>query len=91
MAIEVSFNPATSSKSSDLSELPGERLFEEFRKLLLKGRKPSRGFEFLRRSGLIQFFPELEAMIGCPQDKIWHPEGPVWEHTLMVLDEAAPV
>jgi tRNA nucleotidyltransferase (CCA-adding enzyme) len=73
----------------DLSELPGERLFEEFRKLLLKGRRPSLGLEFLRRSGLLRFFPELHAMVGVPQDPEWHPEGTVWEHTLLVVDEAA--
>ncbi len=73
----------------DLSDLPGERVQEEFRKLLLKAALPSAGFEFLRETGLLRFFPELEAMVGVPQDPAWHPEGTVWEHTLMVLDEAA--
>ncbi|MFT5442343.1 MAG: tRNA nucleotidyltransferase (CCA-adding enzyme) [Myxococcota bacterium] len=73
----------------DLSELPGERLFEEFRKLLIKGRKPSVGLAFLRESRLLRFFPELEAMIDVPQDPVWHPEGDVWVHTLMVVDCAA--
>lgn len=70
----------------DLSELPGERLLEEFRKLLLKGQKPSRGLAFLRESGLLRFFPELEALIDVPQDPGWHPEGDVWVHTLMSID-----
>jgi tRNA nucleotidyltransferase (CCA-adding enzyme) len=73
----------------DLSDLPGERIQEEFRKLLLQSERPSAGFEFLRETGLLRFFPELEAMVGVPQDPVWHPEGTVWEHTLMVLDEAA--
>ncbi|HLU47277.1 MAG TPA: HD domain-containing protein [Planctomycetota bacterium] len=73
----------------DLSELPGERLFEEFKKLFLKGRHPARGLEFLRETGLLRFFPELEALVGVPQDPQWHPEGTVWEHTLLVVDEAA--
>ena len=73
----------------DLSDLPGERLFDELRKLLLKAARPSIGFEFLRRTNLLRFFPELEAMVGCPQDPEWHPEGTVWEHTMLVLDEAA--
>ncbi|MCZ6796215.1 MAG: HD domain-containing protein [Planctomycetota bacterium] len=77
------------SAALDLEELPGERLFEEFRKLLLKGRRPSLGLEFLRRTELLRFFPELEAMVGVPQDPHWHPEGTVWEHTLLVVDEAA--
>ena len=76
-------------RALDLSELPGERLFEEFRKLLLKGQEPSRGLDFLHRAGLLRFFPELEAMVGVKQDAQWHPEGTVWEHTLLVVDEAA--
>jgi tRNA nucleotidyltransferase (CCA-adding enzyme) len=27
-------------------------------------------------------------MATCPQDPEWHPEGDVWTHTLMVVDEA---
>ena len=75
--------------SLDLSELPGERLFEEFRKLLLKGSKPSLGLAFLEDSKLLRFFPELQATVGVEQDPEWHPEGTVWEHTLMVVDQAA--
>lgn len=74
---------------ADLLDLSPERLWDEFRKLFLKGRRPSLGFRFLEDVGLLRFFPELEAMVDCPQDKIWHPEGTVWVHTLMVVDEAA--
>lgn len=73
----------------DLSELPGERLYEEFRKLLLKGRRPSLGLAFLDRSDLVRFFPELSALRGVEQDPRWHPEGDVWQHTLLVVDAAA--
>lgn len=73
----------------DLAELPGERLFTEFRKLLLKSRRPSLGLTFLRETGLLRFFPELLALVDVPQDDTWHPEGDVWVHTLMVCDEAA--
>jgi tRNA nucleotidyltransferase (CCA-adding enzyme) len=66
-----------------------ERVFEEWRKLLVKGRKPSLGLEFLRACGWIRFFPELEKLIGCPQDPQWHPEGDVWVHTLHCLDAFA--
>jgi tRNA nucleotidyltransferase (CCA-adding enzyme) len=75
--------------SLDLSDLPGERVFDELRKLLLKAARPSLGFEFLRETRLLRFFPELEAMVGVPQDPEWHPEGTVWEHTMLVVDEAA--
>jgi len=73
----------------DLAELPPERLYEELRKLLLKARKPSLGFEFLSRAHLLRFFPEIENLQGVPQDPKWHPEGDVWVHTMLVIDEAA--
>ena len=69
--------------------LAPERVFEEWRKLILKGRRPSRGLSFLRSSGWIRHFPELLAMVHCPQDPEWHPEGDVWTHTLHVMDAFA--
>lgn len=77
------------ARGLDLEELPAERVLGEFRKLLLLGARPSIGFEFLRGAGLIRHFPEVEALIGVPQQPRWHPEGDVWIHTMMVLDRAA--
>ena len=73
----------------DLTELPPERIYAELRKLLLKARRPSLGFAFLERTRLLRFFPELAALPGIPQDPRWHPEGDVWVHTMLVVDEAA--
>jgi tRNA nucleotidyltransferase (CCA-adding enzyme) len=70
----------------DLADVPGERLLAEWRKLVARSARPSRGLEFLRASGLVRFFPALEDLIGVPQDPIWHPEGDVWLHTGLVLD-----
>jgi tRNA nucleotidyltransferase (CCA-adding enzyme) len=72
-----------------LEGLPPERLFDEWRKLLLQGIEISRGLEFLRDTGWVRYFPELERLIGCPQDPQWHPEGDVWIHTLHVMDAFA--
>jgi tRNA nucleotidyltransferase (CCA-adding enzyme) len=30
----------------------------------------------------------MHALIDCPQEPEWHPEGDVWVHTLMVIDRA---
>ena len=73
----------------DLSELSPERIYGEFSKLLLEAARPSIGLAFLHRTNLLRFFPELAALIGVDQDPEWHPEGDVWVHTLMVVDEAA--
>lgn len=65
---------------------PAERLWEEWKKLLLHGVKPSVGLRFLEACGWLRFYPELAALQGCEQDPIWHPEGDVWIHTLHCLD-----
>ena len=65
---------------------PNERLWEEWKKLLLQGIKPSLGLQFLSDCGWLHFYPELAALQGCEQDPRWHPEGDVWIHTLHCLD-----
>ena len=65
---------------------PSERLWEEWKKLLLQGTKPSLGLQFLSDCGWLHFYPELAALQGCEQDPTWHPEGDVWIHTLHCLD-----
>jgi len=77
-------------KSIDLTTLPKERIFEELWKALMKGAKPSIAFEMMRKIGVIEkLFPELYALIGCPQNSYYHPEGNVWNHTMLVIDYAS--
>ena len=72
-----------------LDDLPAERIWGEFEKLLLKALRPSIGFALARELGVIeQILPEMVPLYDCPQDAEWHPEGDVWTHTLMVIDEA---
>ena len=74
----------------DVSTLPGERIMTELEKALLKADKPSVFFEELRTMRQLSgWFPELERLIGTPQNPRFHPEGDVWTHTMQVLDEAA--
>lgn len=76
----------------ELTTLPVERVWGEMEKLALKGWWPSLGLQVLRATGALDaLFPELCALIGCPQEPEWHPEGDVWTHTLMVTDEAARI
>lgn len=69
--------------------LPAERLWEEWKKLLLQGETLSDGLRFLQACDWLRHFPELEALVGCEQDPKWHPEGDVWTHTLHCLDAFA--
>lgn len=75
--------------ATDLSDVPGERIFGEWKRILLRAPRPSVALVLLRELGLLRFFPELAAMVDVPQDPEWHPEGDVWLHTGMVVDVAA--
>jgi tRNA nucleotidyltransferase (CCA-adding enzyme) len=72
-----------------LDDLPAERLWGELEKLLLVAERPSIGFALARELGVVeQILPEMTPLYDCPQDPEWHPEGDVWTHTLLVVDEA---
>ena len=72
-----------------LDDLPAERIWGEMEKLLLLARRPSIGFRLAREIGVVErLFPEMHALVGCPQEPEWHPEGDVWVHTLLVVDMA---
>ncbi len=74
----------------ELGQLPPERVWGELEKALIKSARPSIFFETLRRMGkLSPWFSELEKLIGLEQDPVFHPEGDVWNHTMLVLDAAA--
>jgi tRNA nucleotidyltransferase (CCA-adding enzyme) len=71
-----------------LDDLPPERVWGEFEKLLFAP-APSVGFNVAMDLGVIaKLFPELQALSGCPQEPEWHPEGDVWLHNLQVIDQA---
>ena len=88
---DLTTDPATAAlcASIPLDDLPAERIWGEFEKLLLQAERPSIGFALARELGVVkQILPEMEPLYDCPQDPEWHPEGNVWIHTLMVIDEA---
>jgi tRNA nucleotidyltransferase (CCA-adding enzyme) len=63
-----------------------ERVREEWLKAM-KARAPSRAFEVMRRTGILEVtYPELLEQVGCEQNQ-WHAYD-VWDHTMRVLDES---
>ncbi len=70
-------------------ELAVERVREEWFKWAAKSVRPSAGLRFLVDSGWDEHFPEIRALIGCPQDPEWHPEGDVFVHTGHCCDAMA--
>jgi tRNA nucleotidyltransferase (CCA-adding enzyme) len=88
---ELTLDAATADicRGIALDDLPAERIWGEFEKLLLVAERPSTGFALARELGVIdRLLPEMLPLYDCPQDAEWHPEGDVWTHTLMVIDQA---
>jgi tRNA nucleotidyltransferase (CCA-adding enzyme) len=88
---EFTIDDATKAlcQSLPLDDLPAERVWGEIEKLLLRARRPSLGLALALELGVVdRLFPELKALVGCEQEPEWHPEGDVWVHTLMVVDQA---
>ncbi|CAN5317713.1 hypothetical protein BH10ACI3_BH10ACI3_11900 [soil metagenome] len=89
LEFNVDAETAEVCRSIDVTDLPKERVWAELEKLLLKANRPSIGLQLLYNFGVMrELFPELQAMVGVPQEPEWHPEGNVDVHTMMVVDEA---
>jgi tRNA nucleotidyltransferase (CCA-adding enzyme) len=72
-----------------LDDLPAERVWGEIEKLLLQAARPSIGLALALDLGVVErLLPELVPLVGCQQEPEWHPEGDVWVHTLLVVDQA---
>jgi putative nucleotidyltransferase with HDIG domain len=69
-----------------------KEIFEEFNKHLIVDSKPSVYFnEIVSKKLFLKVYPltMLWELIKTPQSPVYHPEGSVWNHTMMVVDEAA--
>ncbi len=63
-----------------------ERVRDELERILTQG-GARRGFELLDASGMLAvLLPEVAAMKGVAQPPEFHPEGDVWTHTLLLLE-----
>lgn len=87
--LELDAETAALCRGIALDDLPAERVWGELEKLLLQAKRPSIGFSLALDLGIVrQLFPEMLALVGCPQEPEWHPEGDAWIHTLIVIDRA---
>ena len=64
-----------------------ERVRDELTRMLTEGHA-RRAFELLDETGLLaEVLPEVARMKGVEQPPQFHPEGDVWVHTLLLLDQ----
>jgi len=77
---------ALGEAKEQVARVAAERVRDELLKML-RAREPSRGFEVLRRSGLLEtILPELAACVAVPQNR-YHAYD-VYVHTLFTTDAA---
>jgi len=67
-------------------EVSYERIQVELVKIFT-GKNAGRGLQLLHDTGLLAYvLPEVSAMVGVPQPRKFHPEGDVFTHTKLTLD-----
>ncbi|MFO7821569.1 MAG: CCA tRNA nucleotidyltransferase [Lentisphaeria bacterium] len=83
--IEPSTYAACRRQASAVNRISAERIFAELSKMLTPGvAQPA--FDLMQSVGLLrEVLPEAEAMVGTEQPPQFHPEGDVWQHTLIML------
>lgn len=77
-------------RNHDSNRWNRSHVFDETNRVFLESAVPSKYFRILNDCGALKpFFPEIDRMRGIEQDKQYHPEGDVFQHTMLVLDCAA--
>src|SRR5438876_3128972 len=72
--------------ASQIHQVSRERVRDEITRMLTEGHA-RRAFELMDQAGLLrEVLPEIEAMKGVEQPLEFHPEGDVFVHTLMLLE-----
>jgi len=86
-SIEAQTFAAIRRHSPAIEQVSAERIREELTKLLMEG-AARRGFELLDEAGLLEaVLPEVSRMKGVEQPPLYHPEGDVWIHTRLMLEQ----
>ena len=76
--------------ASKIHAVSRERVRDELTKMLTEGHA-RRAFELLDEMGLLnEVLPEVARMKGVEQPAQFHPEGDVWVHTLLLLEQLEP-
>jgi poly(A) polymerase len=83
--IDLSTFAAVKQLAATITQISWERTGEEVTRILTEG-GARRGFELLDETGLLAvLLPEIAVMKGTQQSPDYHPEGNVFNHTLLLL------
>jgi poly(A) polymerase len=85
-AIEPATLKAIQNQAAEIHQVSRERVRDELTKMLIE-RHARRAFELLDEARLLhEVLPEIEAMKGVEQPPEFHPEGDVFVHTMLLLE-----
>jgi poly(A) polymerase len=85
--IEEETLEAIRAEAAAITQVSWERIGEEVTRILTEG-GARRGFEILDETGLLpEILPEVARMKGAEQTPDYHPEGDVFAHTLLILEQ----
>src|SRR4030095_14471396 len=85
--IDPETHAAIVAAAPTLPDIASERIGDEIVKILTEG-GARRGSELLAETGLLDaVLPEVARMRGVAQSPDFHPEGDVWTHTLILLEQ----
>jgi poly(A) polymerase len=88
--LEAETRHAIHAIASRIHAVSRERVRDELTLMLTEGHA-RRAFELLDETGLLrEVLPEVARMKGVEQPPQFHPEGDVWIHTLMLLEQLEP-
>jgi poly(A) polymerase len=88
--LEAETKRAIQSLAPSIHAVSRERVRDELTRMLTEGHA-RRAFELLDETGLLnEVLPEVVRMKGVEQPPQSHPEGDVWIHTLMLLEQLEP-
>lgn len=74
--------------ATKVSAVSAERVREELSRLWVEARRAGDALILLRELGLLQvILPEVAAMHGVEQPPQYHPEGDVFQHTVVMLND----
>ena len=90
--LDAAIHPATQAAiekhRQGILHISAERVRDELVALLRTSRS-ARGIRLMDELGLLELIlPEVKACQGVPQPEEYHPEGDVYEHTLLALEAA---
>lgn len=87
-ALETETALAIQATAARITAISAERIREELNRLLVEARQAGEALVLMKDLGLLQIIlPEVAAMGGVEQPPEYHPEGDVFQHTMIMLNQ----